>query len=286
MLELLAVKDKNLDISEIYDQAIVIHQRFDELCECAASYHNEMHVEAVANANDVYLSKIEMDDPLNLRKSFADWKSKNNSSLGFDDLIFTLGLVLPIHDLGNVCENISIIDGNIVPTYHNDCKYKAHGAEDRSINFAQKIVMELGVENEEEIISLARHLIDGTRSNLHEKDDLQRYVEVMDLVGGHLFSQNDRRFEGLINELSGEYPDKKISYSGLVNYTVQRFAYLVPEKNTQDRLFGMWERDLGSEVAASETEITYEELAEKFRNCDQELMGVVARRTKTMAQNA
>lgn len=177
------------------------HDEFDKKWG-EISFHNAEHIRATREAAERYLNKMTSEnDPIGVLAGLEKWNSKQSSEHKVSLEKFTEAVVWAVecHDLGNIMTGVRIDGNSTMPIYHADNKYKAKGAEARSMAIAENMIQasDMNEEKRNKISPLVQHLIKGTIFVADAEDELHSYMEIMDQIGNDMFSNNEERVGGI-----------------------------------------------------------------------------------------
>jgi hypothetical protein len=111
-----------------------------------------------------------------------------------------------MHDLGNIAEGAYIFDGKMGLNFNSGFKYRAEGAEQRSMNITKLLLGDSGLlgKDRDRFLPLVLTLIDQTRFNLELEDKanpFSLYARIVDQVGNGFLHHCIEGFqEGLARE--------------------------------------------------------------------------------------
>ena len=219
------------------------HERFDKEVWRRESYHNREHIRAVKEAANKLIEAARNDsDPLGIIKELDRWNKDFPGARGsLGELGELADRAFDYHDLGNFMEGLKITDKGFEPEFLD--RYTAAGAEERSKKFA----IEAGRE------PLVIEFIEQTR--FVERKDRKNYfatlVRVCDQIGNDIFSKNDKKVEGLVNEMTAENPEAVFRPSPyfFYNFAREQFPRLVNVGKTRDAVYKIWGLDEPDEVS-------------------------------------
>lgn len=249
-------------IPEVLELPLLWHDEFDTRWKPVhrRSFHNRSHIEAVQEASQTYLAQAgESRDPLGLFNSLARWNEIHpEARINREELSLVLKLVFRTHDLGNIMSHLNFDMGEFKPVYLEIYTAGPDGvtdktAEARSQDIAEKLisVSNLAEDQKARFIPLVTHLIGLTEFKpgpIAQDEPFQVYIAVMDQIGNDLFSKNEQRVRGLIEEIKTEDPNAKIRPYFFFNFCRERLDQLIPDKENQAVLFKqIWRKDIPPE---------------------------------------
>ena len=213
------------------------------------SFHNVHHIEAVEVATNLLLEKIDYSDPFGLKAALASWNSKKplNERLSQVDMELGIKLAVSTHDLGNIVDTLGFTDSGFTPRFNRG--YRSQGAEERSKQIVQTLLMGSGVSREKinKLLPFVQYLIDETKFNfLDSKTGFACFMRTVDQIGNGLFNTTDFA-TNLLYEMYGENPDATFVPKSHFNFARQRFSVLVPSQETRDGILKIWNRELPEE---------------------------------------
>lgn len=202
-----------------------------------AAYHNQDHIQAVQEMGKKYLQQIDSDeDPLGVLTSINDWNSENpGDTITPEDVQNAFEWAAIFHDSGNIISSVENVDGVFIPNYLD--KYTSKGAEQRSIDIAKKIILQTDIPTEEKdkLTKLSVHMIGETTYDGKDPDrPFAVFMRVMDQIASAVADQNERRIEGLLEEMIAEDPEATANPDDFINFFTRRLDQLIPEDKVRD----------------------------------------------------
>lgn len=224
------------------------HDAFNrKMWEGKNSFHNRMHIEAVEVANDRYLQNMgEGLDPLGVEVSRQRWNDLHpEEQLTQEELREAMPWVIRNHDLGNIMRTVTLTEGDFTPVFLD--RYTGQDAEGRSQDIAETLIAnsDLPDNKKRRFIPFVRHGIDETQFQMADPNSpFTIYMRTIDQVGNDLFSRDERRGLGLLEEMSGENPDVQLNPYVVFNYAREMFPKIVPDKKARGEVYKIWNKSL------------------------------------------
>jgi len=224
-------------VDNLIKEQLVLHGTFDaSVWRDKESFHNSEHIRAVTEAATVYFKMTSREnDPLGVWADLDTWNHQNSHTHVSDGEFRQIALLaFGFHDTGN----FSKLDENGSQVFLD--KYTSKGAEERS-----KLILINAIESQnldpatkEKYVKLSSILIDQTKF-AEEIKMFGKFVKVIDQIGNDLFSQNEKRIIGLLNEMTTEDPKLYINPYFFYNFVRQ----MLPKYLNHDepsRLLKIW----------------------------------------------
>lgn len=214
------------------------------------SFHNAEHIQAtILAAEKLIEAALAGNDPLGIMKDLEKWNKQHpGSEIKKKELLDVVKLAFAFHDLGNIAQETSTQpDGKIELDFLD--KYQAKGAEERSQKIAEAVIMasDIPPEQKKRFLPFVLHLISETTYMPRKEAPFGIFVRVVDQIGNDLFSKNERRVNGLLEEMYAENPDAEFLPYFFFNFARERFEQLVPDDDTRDSILKIWDKKLPEE---------------------------------------
>ncbi len=246
----------NQPVENIIRGCLNLHKNFDKEWKNQGriSYHNENHVRATLVAAEKLVKaafNIENpQDPLGLKNDLNKWNELNpEGKVTEEEFLDVVRLAFSFHDLGNIAKlnekgEIEYLD-----------IYRAQGAEERSVQIAEKIINESSLTDDQKkrFLPLVSHLIRQTTYQPSENDKGRPFASsarVIDQVGGNLFNGQEARVLGLIEENVHESEGGDFSFTPnkFFNFVRIRFPQLVDDENLRIQITQIFGVSLPEEI--------------------------------------
>lgn len=254
--DMVVAKEKST-VKQLREYGIRKHQEFDRGWG-KESFHNEHHIKTNIEASRNIIQAASKDDIFNLKEQL-----KECQDLTLAEFKEAVVIAFSLHDLGNIGKwkeekrSFDPFPG-----------YKFKGAEERSIEIAQGLMKEYGVNKRYR--NLVSHLIDQTRFEWEEgePDLFGRFVRSVDQLSTNLNPNVEQRKKSLISlvkESEVEDESAKINPNYVVNFayvredeilpqgvSLEQFAKLAGYDRVPDKITGVVDKKLQPEEAISE----------------------------------
>lgn len=239
-------------VNELIKNQLELHKKFDSLVwKDKESFHNAEHIRAVTEAATTYLDKSSREsDPLGVWRDLDAWNQQDPDIYVSDDEFRQIALfAIGLHDTGN----FSNLDESNIQIFLD--KYTAAGAEERSKLILINVInnQSLDPKVKEKYIKLASDLIDQTKF-AEKLQFFGKFMKVVDQIGNDLFSKNEKRVTGLLNEMISENPNVMVNpyfFSNFVREILPK--YLTSEEISL--LLVLWDKRLPEEVQKQNSKI-------------------------------
>jgi len=235
----------------LIDRPLMWHDEFtDKLWKDKPAFHDKVHISSVEQSALAYLNRGVESDPLSLENSVKVWNENHpESKIRAGELGEAIVWVIRCHDLGNIMGSIEVTDfGELRPKFFD--RYRAKNAEPRSQRIAQ-VLLENSDHDEEKkahFIPFVRHMIGESKYMMtDEQSPFALFMRVVDQIGNDLFSNNEQRVFGLLEEMLGENPNATFVPYNFMNFTRIRFPQLLPDEDLRQQLLKVWGKPLPPE---------------------------------------
>jgi len=230
-------------------QALRFHQQFDEqVWDDWPSFHNPAHIEATSlSARVLVEGALKGNDPLGLLADLKRWNQERGGDVSDKELAEVMALTFAVHDLGNIMNDLEIVNGEVKPTFLPG--YRSVGAEARSQQLAKKLFnFHFDSSEGERLFPLVEHLINQTVPQLTDRTPpFAVSIRAIDQIGNDLFSHDDDREMGLLWEIGKEKPDEEFRPYHFFNFARVRFSQLVREEATREAVLTVWGKEIPPE---------------------------------------
>lgn len=234
----------------------VWHDQFDrEIWQGKDSFHNREHLRATEiTAQKLIDAAIEGNDPLKIRAELGRWNEDHpDVRIDLTEFKKVARVFINRHDDGNVIKEVKIVDGKPQVAFLD--KYEAAGAEERSKEITKAMLpySDLTESEQQRFEPLIMELIEQTKF-VEDKNRINyfaTFARVCDQIGNDLFSNNESRVQGLINEMVSENPEAEFRPSPyfFYNFARERFPQLVPDSSVREAVYKIWGRTEREEKA-------------------------------------
>ena len=187
-------------------------------------------------------------DPLGLMNDLAKWnKEHSDEQIEKSELPVVVSLAFACHDLGNIAEEILEEDGKVKLSFL--LQYQTQGAEDKSQQIAEKVIKSSDIPEEQKrrFLPLVLHLINETKFQPDGEALFGVFARVVDQIGNDLFSKNERRIYGLLEEMYAENLQAQFNTYFFFNFARKRFIQLVPDETARNIILIIWNKKLPEE---------------------------------------
>ena len=242
-------------VQECERVALGLHQKFDEgRAEKGESFHNQYHIKAVVEAaTSLVKAAIEGKDPLQLNRQLDLWNKDNSDHQinRLEEFLEVIQYAFLWHDLGNICQDVEVDNGQVKPIYHENNNYQAKDAEERSKEIAKKLAsVFINDENKRtRFLPLILHLIEQTKFSSQPTELFNKFIQVVDQIGNVVFINPNMRLKqvcGLLNEMKKENPQFTYVPDIFFNFFYKRFPELVPDGPTREEIMKIWQSNSGT----------------------------------------
>lgn len=229
---------------EVVRKALDLHEKFSTEVwgQDRESFHNKEHIEAAIEAANAIVENAKNGfDPLNIMGDLAKWNEQNpDANINVDELNEVMTIAFACHDLGNILNSLEENNGNLEPNFLN--QYKASGAEERSKVMSELIIQNtngLSEDKRDRFVHFVNHIIEQTKFKPGKVDDkfkeppFAAAVMIIDQIGNDLYSTNEQRVRGLIEETAAEDPSRKINLDFFNNFVIDRLRQIYPDKSEE-----------------------------------------------------